>query len=113
MKKIEAIIRPEKLTVVKAALDEAGYVAMTISEVRGHGAQKGVTQHWRGRQLPVEFLPKVKLEMVVTSAEDVNQILAVIHENGCTGEIGDGKVFVSEIIEALRLRTGERGARAV
>ena len=113
MKKIEAIIRPEKLPVVKAALEETGYPGMTITEVRGHGVQKGITQQWRGREFIVEFLPKVKLEIVVSSDEDVERILTLIQENAATGEVGDGKVFVMDIGEAMRVRTGERGAAVV
>ena len=113
MKKIEAIIRPEKLPVVKAALEETGYPGMTITEVRGHGIQKGVTQQWRGREFVVEFLPKVKVEVVVTSDEDVNRILGLIQENAATGEIGDGKVFISDIADVMRVRTGERGEVAI
>lgn len=113
MKKIEAIIRPEKLPVVKAALEETGYPGMTITEVRGHGIQKGVTQQWRGRTFTVEFLPKVKVEVVVTSDADVDRILGLIKDNAGTGEVGDGKVFVSEISDVMRVRTGERGEAAV
>ncbi len=113
MKKIEAIIRPEKLPVVKAALEESGYPGMTITEVRGHGVQKGVTQQWRGREFIVEFLPKVKLEVVVTSDADVDRILGLIHDNAATGEIGDGKVFVLDVADTMRVRTGERGDEAV
>ena len=113
MKKIEAIIRPEKLPVVKAALEETGYPGMTITEVRGHGVQKGIKQQWRGREFIVEFLPKVKVEVVVSSDEDVESILKVMQENAATGEIGDGKVFVSEISDAMRVRTGERGASVI
>ena len=113
MKKIEAIIRPEKLPVVKAALEESGYPGMTITEVRGHGVQKGVTQQWRGREFVVEFLPKVKLEVVVTSDADVDRILTLIHDNASTGNIGDGKVFVTDIAEAMRVRTGERGESVI
>ncbi len=113
MKKIEAIIRPEKLPVVKAALEESGYPGMTITEVRGHGVQKGVTQQWRGREFVVEFLPKVKLEVVVTSDADVDRILTLIHDNASTGNIGDGKVFVTDIAEAMRVRTGERGETVI
>ena len=113
MKKIEAIIRPEKLPVVKAALEESGYPGMTITEVWGHGVQKGVTQQWRGREFVVEFLPKVKLEVVVTSDADVDRILTLIHDNASTGNIGDGKVFVTDIVEAMRVRTGERGEVAI
>ena len=113
MKKIEAIIRPEKLPVVKAALEESGYPGMTITEVRGHGVQKGVTQQWRGREFVVEFLPKVKVEVVVTSDADVDRILTLIYDNASTDNIGDGKVFVTDIVEAMRVRTGERGEVAI
>ncbi len=113
MKKIEAIIRPEKLPIVRAALEDSGYPGMTITEVRGHGVQKGIVQQWRGRQFSVEFLPKVKIELVVTSDDDVERILTLIHENAATGEIGDGKVFVIEVAEAMRVRTGERGDAAI
>ncbi len=109
MKKIEAIIRPEKLPIVKAALEETGYPGMTITEVRGHGVQKGVKQQWRGREFVVEFLPKVKVEVVVSSGEDVERILSLIQANAGTGEIGDGKVFVIDVADAMRVRTGERG----
>ena len=113
MKKIEAIIRPEKLPIVKAALEETGYPGMTITEVRGHGVQKGIKQQWRGREFTVEFLPKVKIEVVVTTDADVDRILTLIHDNAATGEIGDGKVFVTDIAEAMRVRTGERGASVI
>jgi len=113
MKKIEAIIRPEKLPVVKAALEESGYPGMTITEVRGHGVQKGMTQQWRGREFVVEFLPKVKVEVVVASDADVDRILGLIHDNAATGEIGDGKVFVLDIADTMRVRTGERGDVAI
>jgi len=113
VKKIEAIIRPEKLPVVKAALEDTGYPGMTITEVRGHGVQKGIKQQWRGREFTVEFLPKVKVEVVVTSDEDVDRILELIKNNASTGEIGDGKVFVSEISDAMRVRTGERGSSVI
>lgn len=113
MKKIEAIIRPEKLPIVKAALEESGYPGMTITEVRGHGVQKGIKQQWRGREFTVEFLPKVKIEVVVSADDDVDRILTLIHDNASTGEIGDGKVFVIDIVEAMRVRTGERGASVI
>ena len=113
MKKIEAIIRPEKLPIVKAALEETGYPGMTITEVRGHGVQKGIKQQWRGREFTVEFLPKVKIEVVVSADDDVDRILTLIHDNASTGEIGDGKVFVIDIVEAMRVRTGERGASVI
>ncbi len=112
MKKIEAIIRPEKLTIVHEALKELGYPGMTISEVKGHGVQKGIIQQWRGRQYAVEFLPKVKVELVVPD-NAVDRILKVIKENAETGSIGDGKAFISTVDDAMRLRTGERGDMAL
>jgi nitrogen regulatory protein P-II 1 len=112
MKRIEAIIRPQMLTAVKAALDELGYSGMTIAEVKGHGIQKGVVEQWRGRQYKVEFLPKLWLLMVVDD-EDSEQVIKVIRENAATGEVGDGKIFVSAVEDVVRVRTGERGAAAV
>ena len=112
MKKIEAIIRPEKLTIVHEALKELGYPGMTISEVKGHGVQKGIVQQWRGRQYSVEFLPKVKIEIVVPDSA-VERLLLVIKENAETGSIGDGKAFVSTVDDVMRLRTGERGEVAL
>lgn len=112
MKKIEAIIRPEKLTIVHEALKDLGYPGMTISEVKGHGVQKGLVQQWRGRQYQVEFLPKVKIEIVVPDSA-VERLLKVIKENAETGSIGDGKAFVSPIDDVMRLRTGERGEVAL
>jgi nitrogen regulatory protein P-II 1 len=112
LKKIEAIIRPEKLTIVHDALKDLGYPGMTISEVKGHGVQKGIVQQWRGRQYTVEFLPKVKLEIVVPD-NAVDRLLQVIKENAETGSIGDGKAFVSPVEDVMRLRTGERGEVAL
>ena len=112
MKKIEAIIRPEKLTIVHEALKEMGYPGMTISEVKGHGVQKGIIQQWRGRQYAVEFLPKVKIEIVVPD-NAVDRLLKCIQENAETGSIGDGKAFVSPVENAMRLRTGETGEVAL
>lgn len=112
MKKIEAIIRPEKLGILLEALKELGYPGMTITEVKGHGVQRGITQQWRGRQYTVEFLPKVKIELVVPDG-DVAKLLAAIQENAQTGEVGDGKVFVSNVEDALRVRTGETGEKAL
>jgi len=112
LKKIEAIIRPEKLTIVHEALKDLGYPGMTISEVKGHGVQKGIVQQWRGRQYTVEFLPKVKLEIVVPDSA-VERLLQVIKENAETGSIGDGKAFVSTVDDVMRLRTGERGEVAL
>lgn len=112
MKKIEAIIRPEKLTIVHEALKDLGYPGLTVSEVKGHGVQKGIVQQWRGRQYAVEFLPKIKLELVVPDTA-VDRILSVIRENAETGSIGDGKAFVSPVDNAMRLRTGETGDAAL
>lgn len=112
MKKVEAIIRPEKLALVRRALEEIGYNGLTITEVKGHGTQRGITQTWRGNTFTVDLLPKVKLELVIHDGQ-VEQILAAIRENALTGEIGDGKVFVSTIDEAMRIRTGERGDPAL
>ena len=112
MKKIEAIIRPEKLTIVHEALKDLGYPGMTISEVKGHGVQKGIVQQWRGRQYTVEFLPKVKIEIVVPDSA-VDRLLQVIKENAETGSIGDGKAFISPVEDVMRLRTGERGEVAL
>jgi nitrogen regulatory protein P-II 1 len=112
LKKIEAIIRPEKLTIVHEALKDIGYPGMTISEVKGHGVQKGIVQQWRGRQYTVEFLPKVKIEIVVPDSA-VDRLLQVIKENAETGSIGDGKAFVSPVEDVMRLRTGERGEVAL
>jgi nitrogen regulatory protein P-II 1 len=112
MKKVEAIIRPEKLAFVQGALKEQGYLGMTITEVKGHGVQGGITQQWRGRQYTVEFLPKVKMEVVVPDSE-FEKVLATIRENAGTGEIGDGKVFITTVDDAMRVRTGERGEKAL
>ena len=112
MKKIEAIIRPEKLSVVRKALEEIGVPGVTITDVRGHGTQRGLVQHWRGTTYVVDLLPKVKLEAVVPD-ELFEQVLKVIQETARTGEIGDGKVFVWEITDVMRVRTGERGKAAI
>jgi nitrogen regulatory protein P-II 1 len=107
MKRIEAIIRPERLTPVKDALEEIGYPGMTIAEVKGHGVQKGTTEQWRGRQYKVEFLPKLWLLIVVDDAH-ATKVVDVILDNAATGEVGDGKIFVSTVDEVIRVRTRER-----
>jgi nitrogen regulatory protein P-II 1 len=112
MKKIEAIIRPESLSAVKSALDELGYPGMTISDVKGHGKQKGLEQIWRGRKYKVDFLPKLKLEIVVVD-EDLSKILNAIIREARTESIGDGKIFVYDVIDAIRIRTGEYGDNAI
>ena len=112
MKKIEAIIKPFKLEEVKDALSEAGVEGMTVSEVKGFGRQKGHTEIYRGSEYTVDFLPKIKLEIVV-SDEHLDAAVAAIVKAAKTGKIGDGKVFVSHIEEAVRIRTEEKGAGAV
>jgi len=112
MKKIEAIIRPDKFEDVKAALKEAGYGGLTVTEVEGHGLQKGLTQQWRGRQYKVELLPKVKLEIVCPDREK-DKIVRAIMESAQTGQVGDGKVFVYDIAEAYRISSGESGETVV
>ena len=112
MKKIEAIIKPFKLEDVKDALEEAGIAGMTVTEVKGFGRQKGHTEIYRGSEYTVDFLPKVKLELVLPD-ERVDAALAAIVKAAKTGKIGDGKVFVSKVEEAIRIRTEERGEGAV
>lgn len=112
MKKIEAIIKPFKLEEVKAALSEIGIQGMTLTEVKGFGRQKGHTEIYRGSEYTVDFLPKVKLEIVV-EASQADQVVSTIVKTANTGKIGDGKIFVSTIEEAIRIRTGERGDSAV
>lgn len=108
MKKIEAIIRPEKLKTVVNALEDVGYSGLMITEIEGHGKQRGIVQQWRGEKYKVEFLPKRKIEIVCKDT-DTEKIVNVIVQSAQTGEIGDGKIFISEIIDAIRIRTGERG----
>ena len=108
MKKIEAVIKPFKLDEVKSALLEVGVQGMTVSEVRGFGRQKGHTELYRGAEYVVDLLPKVKLEAVVPD-ELAEKVVIAIKDTAKTGRIGDGKVFVSEVVDAVRIRTGERG----
>nr|2XUL_A Chain A, NITROGEN REGULATORY PROTEIN P-II [Synechococcus elongatus PCC 7942 = FACHB-805]2XUL_B Chain B, NITROGEN REGULATORY PROTEIN P-II [Synechococcus elongatus PCC 7942 = FACHB-805]2XUL_C Chain C, NITROGEN REGULATORY PROTEIN P-II [Synechococcus elongatus PCC 7942 = FACHB-805]2XUL_D Chain D, NITROGEN REGULATORY PROTEIN P-II [Synechococcus elongatus PCC 7942 = FACHB-805]2XUL_E Chain E, NITROGEN REGULATORY PROTEIN P-II [Synechococcus elongatus PCC 7942 = FACHB-805]2XUL_F Chain F, NITROGEN RE len=112
MKKIEAIIRPFKLDEVKIALVNAGIVGMTVSEVRGFGRQKGQTERYRGSEYTVEFLQKLKLEIVVEDAQ-VDTVIDKIVAAARTGEIGDGKIFVSPVDQTIRIRTGEKNADAI
>ena len=112
MKKIEAIIRPFKLDEVKIALVNAGIVGMTVSEVRGFGRQKGQTERYRGSEYTVEFLQKLKIEIVVEEAQ-VDMVVDKIIAAARTGEIGDGKIFVSPVDEIVRIRTGEKNTEAV
>ena len=112
MKKIEAIIRPFKLEDVKLALVNAGIVGMTVSEVRGFGRQKGQVERYRGSEFTVEFLQKLKLEVVVDD-DRVETVVTAIQDAARTGEIGDGKIFVSSIDSVIRIRTGDRDSTAI
>jgi nitrogen regulatory protein P-II 1 len=112
MKKIEAIIQPSRFDAVKVALLEIGVEGMTVTEVRGHGRQKGHTEVYRGREYEVDLLPKVKLEIVLADAVAENVSNAIL-KAAKTGKIGDGKIFVSRIDEAIRIRNGERGEPAL
>ena len=112
MKKIEAIIRPFKLDEVKIALVNAGVVGMTVSEVRGFGRQKGQTERYRGSEYTVEFLQKLKLEIVIEN-DQVNMVVDKIIAAARTGEIGDGKIFVYPVDQVVRIRTGEKNLEAV
>lgn len=116
MKRIDAIIRPEKLEAVReafdAAIDELGNPGITVSEVKGHGAQRGIVEQWRGREYRVQYLSKVWILMVV--ADDIAEnVIDIILDNAHTGEIGDGKIFVSTVDDIIRVRTRERGEIAV
>lgn len=112
MKKIEAIIKPFKLDEVKDALNEIGIQGITVSEVRGFGRQKGHTELYRGAEYVVDFLPKIKIEIIV-KADMVTQVIEVIVNSAKTGRIGDGKIFVLPVDEVVRIRTGERGEDAI
>ena len=112
MKKIEAIIRHFKLEEVKDALSEQGVAGMTITEVRGFGRQKGHTEMYRGTEYEVDFVPKIKLEVVVPD-DDARNVIDTILRAAQTGQVGDGKVFVSDLSEAIRIRTGESGNDAL
>ncbi len=112
MKKIDAIIKPFKLDDVKEALNEIGIQGMTISEVKGYGRQKGHKEIYRGAEYIVDFIPKIKIEIVV-EAERVDEVVEKIREAANTGKIGDGKIFVTPVEEAVRVRTGETGRDAI
>jgi nitrogen regulatory protein P-II 1 len=112
MKKIEAVIRPMKIDEVKDALTEIGIVGMTVADVRGYGRQRGRTEKYRGNTYVVNLLPKVKIEIVVPD-DKAEEVVEAVLEAAQTGEIGDGKIFVSEVEEAVRIRTGERGESAL
>ena len=112
MKKIECVIRPTKIDDVKAQLEEIGIVGMTVADVRGYGKQRGRTEKYRGNTYVVNLLPKVKLELIVPDNR-AEEVIEVVLEASRTGEVGDGKIFVSTVEEAVRIRTGERGEDAI
>jgi nitrogen regulatory protein P-II 1 len=112
MKKIEALIRPERLEAVMEELRGLGYPGVTITEVKGHGKQKGITHMWRGAEYRVEFLPKIKLEAIVLE-EDAGKAVGAVMRAARTGSIGDGKIFIYEVADAVRIRTGESGFNAI
>ncbi len=108
MKKVECIIKPFKLDDVKGVLSDLGITGMTVSEVRGFGRQKGHTELYRGAEYQIDFIPKVKIELVVP-ADRVAEVVAAVQKEACTGRIGDGKIFVLDVDQAIRIRTGESG----
>lgn len=108
MKKIECIIKPFKLDDVKTVLSDMGITGMTVSEVRGFGRQKGHTELYRGAEYQIDFIPKVKIELVVAS-DRVADVVAAVQKEACTGRIGDGKIFVLDVDQSVRIRTGESG----
>ncbi len=112
MKKVEAIIKPFKLDEVKEALHDVGIQGLTVTEVKGFGRQKGHTELYRGAEYVVDFLPKIKLEVVV-SDPDVAKVVGAIQNSAKTGRIGDGKIFVTSVGETVRIRTGETGPNAI
>ena len=112
MKKIEAVIKPFKLDEVKEALQDAGVQGMTVLEAKGYGRQKGHSELYRGAEYVIDFLPKIKIEVVV-SDDMVNSVVDAIQAAARTGKIGDGKIFLSDVLDVIRIRTGETGAQAV
>jgi nitrogen regulatory protein P-II 1 len=112
VKKVEAIIRPEKLPVVRRALEDLGLGGMTITQVAGHGNQRGITQQWKGNTYTIDLLTKTKIELVIADSV-LEKVLSAVKEAAGTGEIGDGKVFVTDVSDVMRVRTGERGEKAL
>ncbi len=112
MKKIEAIIKPHKLEEVKEALNEIGIKGMTVTEVKGYGRQKGHKEIYRGAEYQVDFMPKVKIEIVIEK-DQTDQVVETIVKSARTGKIGDGKIFILPVEEVIRIRTGEQGAEAI
>lgn len=112
MKKIEAFIRPEKLNMTKDALEEQGCECISVSDIKGHGHQKGLSEVWKGRKYSMDLLPKIKIEIIV-AAEDLDKAVETIMTVSQTGSIGDGKIFVYDVMNAYRIRTGEQGNVAI
>ncbi len=112
MKMVEAIIKPFKLDEVREALSDAGVSGLTVSEAKGFGRQKGHTEHYRGAEYQVDFLPKVRIEVVVPDAQ-LDTVVEAISRSANTEKIGDGKIFVTDVLDAVRIRTGERGDSAL
>ncbi len=112
MKRIEGIIRPEKILDVKAALEKFAYGGMTVTEVKGHGTSRGVLENWQGQEFWIEFLPKIWF-MIVVSDLDAEPVINAICDAAATGEPGDGKIFVTEVSDVIRVRTRERGDAAL
>jgi nitrogen regulatory protein P-II 1 len=112
MKRVEAVIRPERLEAVKEALVALGHNGLMVTEVKGHGTQKGITQQWRGEEYVIDLLPKV-LVVAVVNDHEVSDVLSTIQQAARTNRIGDGKIFVSPIEEVIRVRTGESGTEAL
>jgi len=112
MKKVEAIVKPFKLDEVKDKLNEIGVQGITVTEVKGFGRQKGHTELYRGAEYVVDFLPKVKMEIVVADAQ-ADEVIETIMKAAQTGRIGDGKIFVTDLVDVIRIRTGERGEEAI
>jgi len=108
MKKVECIIKPFKLDDVKSAISDLGITGMTVSEVRGFGRQKGHTELYRGAEYQIDFIPKLKLELVLGD-DQVDEVVSAVQREACTGRIGDGKIFVSAVEQSIRIRTGEAG----
>jgi nitrogen regulatory protein PII len=112
MKKVECIVKPFKLDDVKSAITDLGISGMTVSEVRGFGRQKGHTELYRGAEYQVDFLPKIKIDLVVAE-EQVPSIVEAVQKEACTGRIGDGKIFVTDVEQSIRIRTGENGPESL
>jgi len=112
MKKIEAIVRPTKLEEVKRSLEDAGFISLTIVDIKGRGQQKGIVQQWRGQEYRIDTLPKVKIEMIVNDG-DVDNVIDIIVSSARTNNIGDGKIFVLPVEKVVRIRTGETDGKAI